>query len=83
MMLFQNMSDAQLRYLEHNIWRWTKPEPHSKKQVQQFAALPRLRTLVVDAKEDEIAEFDYMFNWNRNAGLSLYDVSHLTDIRGL
>lgn len=83
MKLFQNMSDAQLRYLEHNIWRWTKPEPPSKKQVQQFAALPRLRTLVVDAKEEEIAEFDYMFNWNRNAGLSLDDVSHLTDIRGL
>lgn len=38
---------------------------------------------MVDAKEEEIADFDYMFKWNRNAGLSLDDVSHLTDIRGL
>jgi hypothetical protein len=82
MKLFQNMSDAQLRYLSHIVWRWTKHEPPSKKQVQQFAALPRLRTLVIDAKKEN-DEFDYMYGWNRNAGLSLYDVSYLTAIKVL
>ena len=74
MKLFQNMSDAQLRYLGHIIWRWTKAEPPSEKHVQQFAALPRLRTLVIGAKEEENHGFEYLFGRNRNAGLSLDDV---------
>lgn len=81
--LFKNLSDDQFRHLGHIVWRWTRTEPPSKKYVQQFAALPCLRTLVVDAKEEEVDEFDYMVHWNRNAGLSLDDVSHLTAIKGL
>jgi hypothetical protein len=81
--LFKHMSDAQFCHLGHIIWRWTKTEPPSEKYVQQFAALPRLRTLVIDAKEEEKDEFYYMYNWNRNAGLSIEDVSHLTAIKGL
>lgn len=81
--LFKHMSDAQFCHLGHIIWRWTKTEPPSEKYVQQFAALPRLRTLVIDAKEEEKDEFYYMYHWNRNAGLSIDDVSHLTAIKGL
>lgn len=81
--LFKNLSDDQFSHIGHIVWRWTRTEPPSEKYVQQFAALPRLRTLVIDAKEEEHDEFDYMFNWNRNAGLSLDDVSHLTAIKGL
>lgn len=81
--LFKYLSDDQFRHLGHVVWRWTKIEPPSEKYVQQFAALPRLRTLVIDAKEEEYDEFGYMFNWNRNAGLSVDNVSHLTAIKGL
>lgn len=81
--LFKNLSDDQFRHLGHIVWRWTRTEPPSEKYVQQFAALPRLRMLVIDSKEEEVDEFDYMFDWNRNAGLSLDDVSHLTAIKGL
>lgn len=81
--LFKDLSDDQFRHLGHIVWRWTRTEPPSEKYVQQSAALPRLRTLVVDSKEEEVDEFDYMFHWNRNAGLSLDDVSHLTAIKGL
>lgn len=78
--LFQNLTDAQFRHLGHIVWRWTRTEPPSAKYVQQFAALPRLRTLVIDAKEEEV---DFMFSWNPNVGLSCDDVSHLTAIKGL
>ena len=81
--LFKNLSDDQFRHIGHIVWRWTRTQPPSEKYVQQFAALPRLRTLVIDSKEEEVDEFNYMFNWNRNAGLSLDDVSHLTAIKGL
>jgi hypothetical protein len=84
--LFQNMSDAQFRYLGNFVWRWTRTEPPSEKHVQQFAALPRLRTLVIDAKEEEEEgdeQVDFMFNWNQDTGLSYDDVSYLTAIRGL
>ena len=51
--------------------------------MQQFAALPRLRTLVIDATVEEDEQSDFMFNWNRRAGFSASDVSHLTVIKGL
>ncbi|GAB7330406.1 hypothetical protein MBLNU13_g02026t1 [Cladosporium sp. NU13] len=81
--LFQNLTDAQFGHVARIVWRWTRTVPSSEKYVQQVAALPRLRTLVIDAKEEELDEFDCMFNRNRNAGLSSDDVSHLTAITGL
>jgi hypothetical protein len=81
--LFRNLSDKQFCHLTHVVWRWTKTEPPSEKHVQQFAALPRLRTLVIDTTVEEDEQSDFMFNWNRRAGLSASDVSHLSAIKGL
>jgi hypothetical protein len=75
--LFQTLSDRQFCYLEHIVWRSTNTEAPPAKLVQQFAALPRLRTLVFNLRaRDHI--------WYRNArSLSVSDVPHLTIIKGL
>jgi hypothetical protein len=64
--LFQKLSDEQFCYLTHVVWRWTKTGPPSEKHVQQFAALPRLRTLVIDSQVGEDEQPDLIFDWNRN-----------------
>ena len=51
--LFKNLSDSQFRLLEHVVWRWTSSEIPARSHVQQLAALPRLRTLVIDTESGE------------------------------
>ena len=83
MRMFENMSDAQLRYLGHVVWRWTRTVSPSRKHTQQLTALPRLRTLVVDAKEEEVDQVRIFSELDWIAGWSSKDVSHLTAIKCL
>lgn len=81
--LFKSLSDDQFRHLGHIVWRWSRTEPPSGKHVKQLAALPRLRALVIDAKEEEVDQIDFFSNLDWNSGWSSDDVSHLTATNGL
>jgi hypothetical protein len=82
--LFQNFSVMQFHHLGNIVWRWPKKKKPARKLVQSLAALPRLRTLVIDTPPAEpLLWWAYGDGVRRQAGLSADDVAQLTEIRGL
>jgi hypothetical protein len=82
--LFQNFSAMQFHYLGNIVWRWPKNKKPARKLVQSLAALPRLRTLVVDTPPAEpLLWWEYGDGVRRQVGLTFGDVELLAEIRGL
>jgi hypothetical protein len=82
---FRQLSAMQLHYFGNIVWRWPKNKKPARKLVRSLAALPRLRTLVIDTPPA-----DALLWWEYEAGagigqarLGLDDVAQLTEITGL
>jgi hypothetical protein len=83
--LFQNFSAMQFHYLGNIVWRWPKNKKPARKLVQSLAALPRLRTLVIDTPPAEVPLlwWEYGAGVRRQVGLTFGDVEGLAEIGGL
>jgi hypothetical protein len=82
---FQQFSTMQFHYLGNIAWRWPKNKKPARNLVRSLAALPRLRTLVIDTPPaDALLWWEYEVGAGvGQARLSADDVAQLTEIRGL